>query len=168
MHYIMSTLTHWLQNIHDLDAPLSDTNLYWKDFYPFALWHIWLHRTNSHVLTELEALHTRLELVLDNHITSLEVEIDSIEVAIEEVGESSEVNNVTRILEATPAGAKPILQADKSGAATTRSISLSTCTKLAMLGNLNIIPSVVTSSDAITTITAGDANSISATATVMS
>ncbi|KAH0653027.1 hypothetical protein KY289_030705 [Solanum tuberosum] len=158
MHYIMSTLTHWLQNIHDLDAPLSDTNLYWKDFYPFALWHIWLHRTNSHVLTELEALHTRLELVLDNHITSLEVEIDSIEVAIEEVGESS----------ATPAGAKPILQADKSGAATTRSISLSTCTKLAMLGNLNIIPSVVTSSDAITTITAGDANSISATATVMS
>ncbi|KAH0650465.1 hypothetical protein KY284_030377 [Solanum tuberosum] len=155
MHYIMSTLTHWLQNIHDLDAPLSDTNLYWKDFYPFALWHIWLHRTSSHVMTELEALHTGLELVLDNHITSLEVEIGSIEVAIEEVGESS----------ATPAGAKPILQADKNGAATTRSISLSTCTKLAMLVNLNIIPSVVTSSNAIT---AGDANSISATTTVTS
>ncbi|KAH0743314.1 hypothetical protein KY290_031307 [Solanum tuberosum] len=34
----------------------------------------------SHVMTELEALHTGLELVLDNHTTSLEVEIDSIEV----------------------------------------------------------------------------------------
>ncbi|KAG5625232.1 hypothetical protein H5410_010450 [Solanum commersonii] len=152
-------------------------------------------------MTELEA---RLELVLEKHITSLEVEIDLFHYAhpnyqpivescrsllrrlgnpivrhnfrqgnrlanfLAKEGNLLEVNNVTCILEAAPAGAKPILQAGKNGVATTRSISLSTCTKVAMLGNLNMIPKIVTSSDAITTIATRGANSILTTATVMS
>lgn len=47
IHYIMNTPTHWLRNIYDMDVSLSDTNLHWKDFFPFTLWHIWIHRNQQ-------------------------------------------------------------------------------------------------------------------------
>lgn len=48
MHHIANTQLHWLQNLHDLDISLNNNNnLTWKDFYPFALWHIWLQRNQK-------------------------------------------------------------------------------------------------------------------------
>ncbi|KAH0665687.1 hypothetical protein KY285_026893 [Solanum tuberosum] len=162
----------------------------------------------SHVMAELQALHTGLEIALDKHITTLEVEVDSTEVIelfnyahpnyqstvescrsllrrlgnpvvrhnfrqgnkladfLAKEGSLLELNNDDHILVAAPAGARPILKADKNGETTTKSISLSTCTKLAMIRNLNIICNGVTSIDANST-TTREASSLSTTATVM-
>ncbi|KAH0724806.1 hypothetical protein KY284_000671 [Solanum tuberosum] len=57
------------------------------------------------------------------------------------------MNNNSPILAATPADARSILQADKDGVAITRRMSLATCSKLSMLGNLNVLFDV-SSSDA--------------------
>lgn len=48
MHFIVSTPTHWLTNLHQLNIPLATPSLLGQEFYLFALWNIWTQR-NDHV-----------------------------------------------------------------------------------------------------------------------
>lgn len=74
--------------------------------------------------------------------------------------------NKDYILVAAPVCVRPILQANRNGETTNQSISISTCNKLAMLGNLNILCNGVDSIDA-NSITTGEANSLSTTNVVL-
>lgn len=145
--------------------------------------------TYSHVMAELQALHTGLEIALERNISALEVEVVSTKViehfkyvhpnyqsivescrfplrrlgnpvvrhnfrqgnrladSLAMEGMLLDMKNEDYILLVAPSAARPNLLADKNGEATTRTIFLSTCTKLAILGNLNIICNGVTTND---------------------
>lgn len=47
LHFISSHHEHWLQIINKLNIPLPIKHINWAEFYPFALWHIWITRNHT-------------------------------------------------------------------------------------------------------------------------
>ncbi|KAK4711266.1 hypothetical protein R3W88_005779 [Solanum pinnatisectum] len=305
MYHIANTHSHWLHNLHNLDIPLYKNKITWKDFYPFALWYIWLQRNHtvfrsnnpmttpstlfqlimvrvsefkhlstasahdsskidirilwfpppvnfyklnidgafikkdqtgglggvirdsngswvfgfckkiiafSHTLVELQAFELGLQLAFERGMIPLEIETDLTEVIeflhhshpiylsvldscrsllrrlgnpmvrhhfrqankladfLAKEGCNISVINYLVVLVAPPEKANIILRADKDGVSSTRSISLSTCTKLATLGNLSVMEfdnhinrnasNIVTTTNASNNNATRDANSI--------
>ncbi|KAH0643041.1 hypothetical protein KY290_034644 [Solanum tuberosum] len=116
----------------------------------------------THVMAELKALETGLQVALDrlllrrlgNPVLRHNFrQGNKLADFLAKEGSKLNTTNETAILETTPPGATPILQADKDGVVTNRQLSVSTSTKLAMFGNQNVLRNDVTSTDAIITST---------------
>ncbi|KAH0714982.1 hypothetical protein KY284_007887 [Solanum tuberosum] len=116
----------------------------------------------THVIAELKALETGLQLALDRFLLRrlgnpvLRHNFrqgNKLANFLAEEGSRLNTTTETAILETTPPGATPILQVDKDGVVTNRQLSVSTSTKLVVFGNQNVLSNDVTSIDAITTST---------------